>query len=109
MRSTVQTQVASVAISTPISKLSRRTYNPQLNVDDLDRCAFNVSPDKDPVPRFDQLSGHYTRIKCRSKIYDFKNFYHRQPPTLCELLYNHQTDLSLVHVFISLGEMLFKL
>lgn len=87
MISGAQTKVASVAISAPNNKLSRRIYDPKLSVGDLDRYTFNVVPDKDPAPRFDHLSQHYTRIKCRSKQNDFKNFCHMQPPTLCELLY----------------------
>jgi len=87
MISGAQTQVPAVAISGPNNVLSRLTFHPQVEVDDLDKFNFNVVPDKDPVPRLDQLSKHYKKINCRAKLNELKNNCHNWKSSLCELLH----------------------
>ncbi len=86
MISGAQRQVPSVALSGPNSVLSHLTFDPQLKLADLAKFTFNIVPDKDPVPRFDDLSEHYKRIQCRQEANNFKNFCHKLDPTICELM-----------------------
>ncbi len=81
-----QTKVPSVALSGPNNIISRRTFDPPLSVYDLDKYTFNIVPDRDPVPRIDDLAENYQRIQCRSapnKPVDC----HYGLRSLCEILY----------------------
>jgi len=46
-----QTNSPVVALSGPNAMISRRTFDPPLRVDDINRLTFNIVPDRDPVPR----------------------------------------------------------
>jgi lipase ATG15 len=46
-----QTKRPVVALSGPNSMISRSTFDPPLDVDDLNQYTFNIIPDRDPVPR----------------------------------------------------------
>lgn len=81
-----QTHVPAIALSGPNGKLSRFTFDPPVNLDDLNEWTFNVIPDRDPVPRIDDLAKNYQRIACRSapnKPVDC----HYGKRSLCEILY----------------------
>ena len=81
-------QVPGVAISGPGAVLSRLTYGPQeVKKKDLDKYTFNIIPDKDPIPRVDDYSRHYRKIKCRQQPNDFKHTCHLIGISLCEILY----------------------
>ena len=81
-----QTKVPAIGVSGPNNVISRRTFDPPLSTDDLDTYTFNIVPDRDPVPRIDDLSENYQRIKCRTapnKPVDC----HYATRSLCEILY----------------------
>jgi lipase ATG15 len=46
-----QTGSPVVALSGPNALISRRTFDPPLHPDDINRLTFNIIPDRDPVPR----------------------------------------------------------
>ena len=81
-----QTKVPSVAISGPNNLISRRTFDPPLSTDDLDTYTFNIVPARDPVPRIDDLSENYQRIKCRADANKPVDC-HKSTRSLCEILY----------------------
>ena len=81
-----QTKVPAVALSGPNNNISRRTFDPPLSLKDLDTYTFNIVPDRDVVPRIDDVAENYQRIQCRSapnKPVDC----HFGLRSLCEILY----------------------
>lgn len=86
MISGAQTQVPSVAFSGPNSIISKRTFEPPITKEALDEFTFNVVPDRDLVPRIDDLAENYQRIKCRAAPNKFLNCHHAKR-SLCEILF----------------------
>jgi len=70
MISGAQQKVPAVALSGPNAVLSRRTFSPQFSKEDLEMYTFNIVPDRDMVPRLDDLSQNYQRINCRTGLND---------------------------------------
>ena len=92
MISSAQSQVPSVALSGPNAMISGQSFEPRVDHDQLNRytvsfwttrilnyrvcvCGnlffsypcifqFNIVPDRDVVPRFDDLAKNYQRIRC---------------------------------------------
>jgi len=81
-----QEGILSVGISGPNNLISRKAFDPPVTSDDLDTYTFNVVPEMDPVPRIDDLSQNYQRIKCRADPNHFLDC-HSNKRSLCELLY----------------------
>ena len=86
MISGTQTKVPSLGLSGPNIINSRRTFDPPLSIDDIDRYTFNVIPDKDFIPKIDKTSKNVQRINCRADSNDWKNFCHLPESSLCEVL-----------------------
>lgn len=86
-----QTKVPSVALSGPNNLISRRTFDPPISELDLDEYTFNIVPDRDLVPRIDDLAENYQRIKCRAAPNSFLNCHHAKR-SLCEILYTCGSD-----------------
>jgi lipase ATG15 len=89
MISGAQQEVPSIALSGPNAVISRRTFNPPITPGALERYTFNIVPDRDVVPRLDDLSQNYQRINCRSGLND---------PLSCHCKYTSQ----LVLIFLKL-------
>ena len=99
-----------VALSGPNAMISRRTFDPPLQVEDINQLTFNIIPDRDPVPRstfiptviviyvfirtvylliyvvVDDVAQLYQRIKCRSGTNDPVGC-HFAVRSLCEVMY----------------------
>jgi len=86
MISGAQTKVPSIALSGPNALISRFTFEPQITPEDLEKYTFNIVPDRDPVPRIDDLSQNYQRIKCLSSP-NAPVDCHFGKRSLCEILY----------------------
>ena len=85
MISGAQSQVPAVALSGPNAVISRRTFSPPVSIQNLERYTFNIVPDRDVVPRLDDLSQNYQRIKCRSGLNDPLSC-HFGRRSMCEVL-----------------------
>lgn len=85
MISGAQQKVPAVALSGPNAVLSRRTFSPQFSKEDLEKYTFNIVPDRDIVPRLDDLSQNYQRINCRSPLNDPVSC-HFATRSICEIL-----------------------
>lgn len=70
MISGAQQEVPAVALSGPNAVISRRTFSPAISKAALEAFTFNIVPDRDIVPRLDDLSQNYQRIKCRTGLND---------------------------------------
>jgi lipase ATG15 len=81
-----QTEIPSIGVSGPNAMLSRKTFDPPVSVDALNKFTFNIVPDLDPVPRFDDIAQNYQRIECRASKSRFFDC-HMVQRTLCEILY----------------------
>ena len=80
-----QTGAPGVGISGPNAMLSRRTFDPALSVDALNRYTFNVIPDNDPVAMIDDVAMLFQNIKCtapQNRIFAC----HLIERTICEIL-----------------------
>ena len=80
-----QAKVPAIAISGPNNMLGRNTYEPKLTVDDINKYMFNVVPDRDPVPTFDDKGRLYQRIACNAATNNFASC-HFIARTLCEVM-----------------------
>ena len=85
MISGAQSKVPAIALSGPNAVLSRRTFSPTVSLEALDKYTFNIVPDRDIVPRLDDLAQNYQRIKCRSGLSDPISC-HFGARSLCEVL-----------------------
>ena len=81
-----QTETPAIALSGPNNMISRRTFIPQITPEALDKYTFNIVPDRDIVPRIDDLAQNYQRIKCRSSSNNPISC-HFAMRSLCEILY----------------------
>lgn len=86
MISGAQSQTGAVAVSGPNNILSRDTFVPKISLEDIDNMMFNIVPDRDPVPRFDDLGRLYQRVQCRAPMNNPLGC-HSVGRTLCEVLF----------------------
>jgi lipase ATG15 len=61
-----QTGVPAVALSGPNAMISRKSFDPPVSVDALNTKTFNIVPERDPVPRFDDKAQLFQNIQCRA-------------------------------------------
>lgn len=62
-----QTQTPAIGLSGPNTIITRKTLEPPVTVDNLNKYTFNIIPDRDPVPAIDDPANNYQRIACVSK------------------------------------------
>ena len=82
-----QAKVPAVGLSAINSMMSRRTFDPELSIEDLNKYTFNIVPDRDVVPLLDDLALNYQRIKCRASVYKSIDC-HTATRSLCEILFS---------------------
>ena len=89
--SAAQTGVSAVAVSGPNAMLSRLSFQPQLTVEQLNSKTFNVVPERDLVPMFDDKAQNYQNIDCNA---DSRNplACHSILRTVCQLIYTCGTN-----------------
>jgi lipase ATG15 len=83
-----QAKIPAIAISGPNALLSGRSFEPPVLEDALDRYTFNVRPDRDIVPRFDDVAQNFQNIRCVNDNLGNIATCHNPVRTLCELSYN---------------------
>jgi hypothetical protein len=81
-----QTQIPSVGLSGPNNLISRNTFYPPITSTNLNKYTFNIVPDRDPVPRIDDLSQNYQRIRCKASANKPVDC-HFGKRSLCEILF----------------------
>mmetsp|Transcript_9694 Transcript_9694/g.23480 ORF Transcript_9694/g.23480 Transcript_9694/m.23480 type:complete len:1031 (+) Transcript_9694:136-3228(+) len=86
MISGAQTKTNAIAISGPNAKLSRLTFDPPLELDALNKYTMNIIPDRDVVPKIDDVAENFQIIRCISTNPNPISC-HSSLRTLCELLY----------------------
>jgi lipase ATG15 len=86
-----QTGIPAVAVSGPNAMLSRRTFDPPVSEEALNTNIFNIVPDRDIVPRIDDVANLYQRIQCRGPKNDFWTC-HSSTRSLCEIAYQCGTE-----------------
>jgi hypothetical protein len=67
--------------------LSRRSFNPPFTKESLNRYTFNVVPDRDMVPKFDDLAQNYQRIRCLGPL-NSPFECHNNLRAFCEIMFN---------------------
>mmetsp|Transcript_10578 Transcript_10578/g.16288 ORF Transcript_10578/g.16288 Transcript_10578/m.16288 type:complete len:977 (+) Transcript_10578:110-3040(+) len=80
-----QTRTPAIGLSGPNNKLSRKTFEPRISKKALDEFTFNIVPDRDPVPRIDDLSELYQRIHCTAPQNNPLDC-HKVSRSVCEIL-----------------------
>ena len=86
-----QTGVAAVALSGPNAMISRLTFSPPLTTTALDTKTFNIIPDRDVVPRIDDVAKLHQNIRCTAPTGDFIGC-HDGRRSLCEILHSCGTQ-----------------
>lgn len=61
-----QSKVPAVGLSGPNTMLTRLSLEPQVEANDLDKWTFNIVPERDIVPMFDDKAQNYQFIRCTS-------------------------------------------
>jgi lipase ATG15 len=81
-----QMEIPSIGLSGPNNMISRNTFDPPISIEALNKYTFNIVPDRDPVPRIDDLAQNYQPIDCRAdpnKPVDC----HSAKRSVCEILF----------------------
>ncbi len=86
MIAAAQLHVPGIGLSAPNTIISRMTFDPMIPLEALQKFTFNIIPDRDVVPRVDDRTDNYQRIKCRTKPHEFVGC-HSATRSLCEILY----------------------
>jgi len=81
-----QTKIPAIAISGPNLKLSRKTFDPSIGKDEINEYLFNVVPERDFIPRIDDLGPLYQNIQCRAPKNSIWGC-HSSVRSLCEIMY----------------------
>jgi lipase ATG15 len=87
-----QTGIAAVALSGPNAILSRESFNPPVTKEALNTLTFNIVPDRDIVPRLDDIAKLNQHIRCTAPINDFVGC-HDGRRSLCEIIFTCGTNL----------------
>ena len=81
-----QTGVPAVGLSAPNAMLSRKSFDPPVTPQALNSKTFNIIPDRDIVPRIDDVAKNFQNIKCTTKTQDILGC-HDSTRSLCEIIY----------------------
>ncbi|KAL7556733.1 hypothetical protein ACA910_005158 [Epithemia clementina (nom. ined.)] len=81
-----QTGIPGIAISGPNNKLSRKTFDPSFSEGSINQFLFNVIPQRDIIPRIDDVGMQHQQIQCRAKKNDLFGC-HSSIRSLCEIMY----------------------
>jgi hypothetical protein len=65
--------------------ISRKTFSPQISMEALNKYTFNIIPDRDLVPRIDDVAQNYQRIQCTAPFNQPIDC-HTASRSLCEIL-----------------------
>lgn len=85
MISSAQSKVPSIALSGPNSVLSGKSFDPKVTPEELNQYTLNVVPDRDLVPRFDDLAKNYQRIRCTTEPHNLLGC-HSAARAFCEII-----------------------
>lgn len=88
MISGVQTKTPAYALSGPNAILGRKTYNPPLELEEINRWTFNIVPDRDAVPRY--VNNECSCYHCFCFEFQFTPFYSWSPRRIDLLAQNSQ-------------------
>ena len=81
-----QTHTPAIGLSGPNTIITRKTLEPPVSVDELDKYTFNIKPDRDPVPMIDDTAKNIQRINCLAASNNFVDC-HTATRSLCEIQY----------------------
>mmetsp|Transcript_13159 Transcript_13159/g.21355 ORF Transcript_13159/g.21355 Transcript_13159/m.21355 type:complete len:955 (-) Transcript_13159:75-2939(-) len=86
-----QTQKPTIALSGVNAMLSRRTFNPPITEDQLNKYTFNIIPERDLIPMIDDVAMLSQNINCRAP---FNSIFgcHTALRSVCEILYTCGTQ-----------------
>ena len=66
--------------------LSRRSFDPKVTAEQLDRFTFNIIPERDVVPMIDDPAQNYQSIRCEAGFTDLIGC-HDSTRSLCEIIF----------------------
>lgn len=81
-----QANIPAIALSGPNALIGRDTFDPPVSVEALNTMTFNVIPDRDIVPRFDDHAKLFQEINCLAGDNDLIGC-HNSLRSLCEIIY----------------------
>lgn len=86
-----QAHVPSVALSGPNTVLTRKSLDPPISMEELDRYTFNIIPERDLVPLIDDPAQNFQKIRCNADFTDVIGC-HDTTRALCEAIYTCGSD-----------------
>mmetsp|Transcript_22322 Transcript_22322/g.48510 ORF Transcript_22322/g.48510 Transcript_22322/m.48510 type:complete len:1008 (+) Transcript_22322:13-3036(+) len=86
MISGAQTQTPAVGLSGPNTIITRKTLEPPVTVENLNKYTFNIIPDRDPVPMIDDPAKNVQHIACLAPANNFIDC-HTSIRSLCDIQY----------------------
>jgi hypothetical protein len=81
-----QMHMPAIGLSGPNTIIARKTLDPPVIMDELDKYTFNIKPDQDPVPMIDDTAKNIQRINCLAQSNNFVDC-HTATQSLCEIQY----------------------
>mmetsp|Transcript_13844 Transcript_13844/g.20424 ORF Transcript_13844/g.20424 Transcript_13844/m.20424 type:complete len:968 (+) Transcript_13844:160-3063(+) len=81
-----QANIPAIALSGPNALIGRDTFEPPVSVEALNTMTFNIIPDRDIVPRFDDRAKLFQEINCLAGANDLIGC-HNSLRSLCEIIY----------------------
>jgi hypothetical protein len=87
-----QTDTPAVALSGPNAMLTRRSLDPPVSSGDLDSKTFNIIPERDVVPMFDDVAQNFQHIRCNTGANDPIGC-HDSTRSLCEIIFTCGSQL----------------
>ena len=81
-----QAHIPAIGLSGPNALISGRSFNPIVTAEEMNKYTFNIVPERDIVPRLDDLADQNQHIRCSAEASDFVGC-HTAQRSLCEILY----------------------
>ena len=81
-----QTGTQAIALSGPNAGISGRSFDPPVDHEALNRYTFNIIPNHDIVPRFDDRADNFQIIRCDTTLNNFLAC-HDFTRSFCEIIY----------------------
>lgn len=80
-----QAKIPAIALSGPNALISGKSFDPPVSQEELNRYTFNIIPNRDVVPMFDDKADQFQFIRCDTPKNDFVGC-HSATRSLCEIM-----------------------
>ncbi|CAJ1945283.1 unnamed protein product [Cylindrotheca closterium] len=82
-----QAKIAAVGLSAPNARISGKSYDPPITLQDINKYGFNIIPKHDFVPKVDDVADNWQQIGCSADLNQASWLCHSSVRSICELMY----------------------